>query len=132
MQNVPTTGIVMERIRHHLTILLILLLVPLFVSFVIWIVGSAFASGGGVAPGVFYGIKPITSASAPNYNISSGVAYLWIASPANGGIASSPAFPAIAITVLNGILYVIAIGGAIFEGFELIVALASAQTRYSY
>jgi len=45
----------MERIRHHSIILLILLLVPLFVSFIIWIVGSAFATGGGVAPGVFYG-----------------------------------------------------------------------------
>ena len=130
MSSAPTTGVVIERIKHHLTILLILLLVPLFVSFIIWIVGSAFAMGGGVAPGVFYGIKPITS--APNYTIPSGVAYLWIASPANGGIASSPAFPSIAITIINGLLYVIAIGGAIFEGFELIVALASAQTRYSY
>jgi len=42
------------------------------------------------------------------------------------------AFPLIIITIINGLLYVIAIGGAIFEGFELIVALASAQTRYSY
>jgi len=126
----PTTGIVMERIKHHLTILLILLLVPLFVSFIIWIVGSAFAMGGGVAPAVGYGIQAITS--APNYTIPQGVAYLWIASPSHGGIASSPAFPSVAITIINGLLYVIAIGGAIFEGIELIVALASAQTRYSY
>jgi len=130
MSNVATTGLVMEKVKHHLTILLILLLVPLFVSFIVWIAGSAFAAGGGIAPGVFYGIKPIIS--APNYNISSGVAYLWIASPANGGISSSPAFPSIAITIINGLLYVIAIGGALLEGFELIVALASAQTRYSY
>jgi len=126
----PTTGVVMERIKHNLTILLILLLVPLFVSFIIWIVGNAFASGGGVAPAVGYGIQAITS--APNYTIPQGVAYLWIASPSHGGIASSPAFPSVAITVINGILYVLAIGGAIFEGIELIVALASAQTRYSY
>jgi len=130
MSNVPTTGIVMERIRHHATILLILLLVPLFVSFLIWLVGSAFASGGGVAPAVGYGIQAITS--APNYTIPQGVAYLWIASPSHGGIASSPAFPSVAITIINGLLYVIAIGGAIFEGIELIIALASAQTRYSY
>ena len=128
--SVPTTGIVMERIRHHLTILIILLLVPLFVSFIIWIVGNAFASGGGVAPAVGYGIQAITS--APNYTIPQGVAYLWIASPSHGGIASSPAFPSVAITIINGLLYVIAIGGAIFEGIELIIALVSAQTRYSY
>jgi len=130
MSNVATTGLVMEKVKHHLTILIILLLVPLFVSFIVWIAGSAFAAGGGIAPGVFYGIKPITS--APKYNISSGVAYLWIASSANGGISASPAFPSIAITIINGLLYVIAIGGALLEGFELIVALASAQTRYSY
>ena len=34
--------------------------------------------------------------------------------------------------VTGALLYVIAIGGALLEGFELIVALASAQTRYSY
>jgi len=42
------------------------------------------------------------------------------------------AFPSITITIINGLLYVIAIGGALLEGFELIVALASAQTKNSY
>ena len=83
--NAPTAGLVLEKAKRHLTILLILLFVPLFVSFIVWIAGSAFASGGGVAPGVFYGMRPITS--APNYNISSGVTCLWIPSPANGRIA---------------------------------------------
>ena len=41
MSGSTTTGVVMERIRHHSTIILILLLVPLSVSFIIWIVGSA-------------------------------------------------------------------------------------------
>jgi len=100
--NAPTAGLVMEKVKRHLTILIILLLVPLFVSFIVWIVGSAFVAGGCVAPGVFYGIKPITS--APNYKISSGVTCLWIPSPANGGIASSPAFPSIAIALIKGVL----------------------------
>jgi len=64
--NAPTAGLVLEKAKCHLTILIILLFVPLFVSFIVWIVGSAFASGGGVAPGVFYGIRPITSAPADN------------------------------------------------------------------
>jgi len=64
--NAPTAGLMMEKAKRHLTILIILLFVPLFVSFVVWIVGSAFAVGGGVAPGVFYGIKPMTSAPADN------------------------------------------------------------------
>jgi len=73
---------------------------------------------------VFYGIRPI--ASAPNYNISSGVTYLWIAFPVNGGIASRPAFPSITTAIINGLLYVITIGSALLEGFELIIPLASA------
>jgi len=44
--NSPTAGLVMEKARHHLTILILLLLVSLFVSFIVWIVGSALASGG--------------------------------------------------------------------------------------
>jgi len=59
--NAPIAGLVMEKVKRHLTILIIPLLVRLFVSFIEWIAGSAFASGGDVAPGVFYGIKPITS-----------------------------------------------------------------------
>jgi len=64
--NAPIAGLVMEKAKCHLTILIIPLLVRLFVSFIEWIVGSAFASGGGVAPGVFYGIRPITSAPTDN------------------------------------------------------------------
>jgi len=64
--NAPAAGLVMDKVKRHLTILIIPLLVPLFVCFIVWIAGSAFGSGWDVAPGVFYGIRPITSAPADN------------------------------------------------------------------
>lgn len=130
MMSVPQTGVALERIKHYLSILIIALLIPLIVSFIIWIVGSAFASNGGVAPGITYGIYQITSSKG--YNITSGVSYLWINSPANGGIGSSPAFPSVMLTILNDLIVFLAIIVAIFAGIELIAALGSyvASSKY--
>ncbi len=128
--SMPQTGVALERIKHYITILIIALLIPLIVSFVIWIVGSAFASNGGVAPGITYGIYQITSSKGNN--ITSGVSYLWINSPSNGGLASSPAFPSVMLTILNDLIVFLAIVVAIFAGIELIAALGSyvASSRY--
>lgn len=125
MSSVSQTGLAMERIKHYVTILIISLLIPLIVSFIIWIVGSAFASGGGVAPGITYGIYAI------NGN-TTGVSYLWINSPANGGVASSPAFPTVMLKILNDLIVFLSILIAIFAGIELITALGSylSSTRY--
>ncbi|BBE42472.1 hypothetical protein NAS2_1083 [Conexivisphaera calida] len=91
------------------------LLGPLIVSFIIWVVGSAFAAGGGVAPGITYGIYQIKGNQ-------SGVSYLWINSPTNGGVAASPAFPTVMLNILNSLIVIISIVAAIFLGIELIVS----------
>ena len=123
--SVPQTGVALEKIKHYLAILIIALLIPLIVSFVIWMVGSAFAAGGGVAPGITYGIYMIKGNQ-------SGVSYLWINSPANGGYSSSPAFPTVMLTILNGLIVFLAVVVAIFAVIELISALGSyvASSRY--
>ncbi|MDP7976902.1 MAG: hypothetical protein ACP5LX_06905 [Nitrososphaeria archaeon] len=134
MSSVPQTGLAMERIKHYLTIMIIALLIPLMVSFIMWIVGSAFATGGGLAPGITYGIYQINSNNAGAFagNMSSGVSYLWINSPANGGLASSPAFPSVMLTILNDLIVFMSITVAVFSGIELITALGAyvASSRY--
>ncbi|MGC8970296.1 MAG: hypothetical protein ACP5LG_07080, partial [Conexivisphaera sp.] len=77
----------LQKLRTYGTFMILALLGPLIVSFIIWIIGNAFANGkGGVAPGITYGI-PMINASKYNYTTSAGVSYLWFNSEANGGIA---------------------------------------------
>jgi len=123
------TGVALERIKHYATIMIIALLAPLIVSFIIWIVGSAFASGGGVAPSITYGIYAISGAKYVN---ATGISYLWINSPANGGIASSPAFPSVMITILNDLIVFVSVIIAIFAGIELLTALGTYMTSSRY
>ncbi|MEM0258484.1 MAG: hypothetical protein QW314_01330 [Thermoproteota archaeon] len=115
----------MEKVKTYGTMMVVALLVPLLISFVIWIVGSAFSAGGGMSPGITYGIYQIT-ASTPgtsSYNIASGVSYFWINSAANGGIASSPAFPTVMVTIMNDLISLIAFAVAIFLGIEFAASL---------
>jgi len=105
----------LQKLRTYGTFMVLALLGPLIVSFIVWIVGSAFAAGGGRAPGITYGLYMIPG------NVS-GVSYLWVNSPANGGVASSPAFPTVMLTILNSLIVVISIVAAIFLGIELMVS----------
>jgi len=105
-----------QKLRTYGTIMVLALLGPLIVSFIIWIVGSAFAAGGGRAPGITYGLYMIPG------NVS-GVSYLWINSPANGGVASSPAFPTVMLNILNSLIVIISLVVAIFMGIEFMVSL---------
>jgi hypothetical protein len=107
-----------QKLRTYGTIMVLALLGPLLVSFIIWIVGSAFAAGGGVPPGITYGIYQIPG------NVS-GISYLWINSPANGGVASSPAFPTVMLNILNSLIVIISLAVAIFMGIEFMVSLFS-------
>ncbi|MEM4093254.1 MAG: hypothetical protein QW837_09480 [Conexivisphaerales archaeon] len=115
----------MEKVKTYGTLMVVALLVPLLISFIIWIVGSAFSAGGGMAPGITYGIYQITSSTpgASNYNIASGVSYFWINSAANGGIASSPAFPTVMVTIMNDLISLVALAVAIFLGIEFAASL---------
>jgi len=105
----------LQKLRTYGTFMVLALLGPLIVSFIVWIVGSAFAAGGGRAPGITYGIYMIPGNT-------SGISYLWINSPANGGVASSPAFPTVMLSILNSLIVVISIVAAIFLGIELMVS----------
>jgi len=113
-----------QKLRTYGTVMVLALLGPLIVSFIIWIVGSAFAAGGGIAPGITYGIYQITNSNAPsNLNISSGISYLWVNSAANGGVATSPKFPTVMVNILNSLIVIISLVVAIFMGIELMVSL---------
>jgi len=105
----------LQKLRTYGTFMVLALLGPLIVSFIVWIVGSAFAAGGGRAPGITYGIYMIPGNT-------SGISYLWINSPANGGVASSPAFPTVMLSILNSLIVIISIVAAIFLGIELMVS----------
>jgi hypothetical protein len=110
-----------QKLRTYGTIMVLALLGPLIVSFIIWIVGSAFAAGGGIAPGITYGIYT----KVPNPTNATGVTYLWINSPANGGVQSSPAFPTVMVYILNDLIVIISLVVAIFTGIEFMVSLFS-------
>ena len=115
-----------QKLRTYGIMMVLALLGPVIVSFIIWLAGSTFAAGGGVAPGITYGIYQITSSNAPaNYTIPSGVSYLWINSPTYGGIASSPAFPTPMVTILNTLIILASVLVALFAGYELVVSLFS-------
>ncbi len=129
MSNASQTGVALDRVKHYLTIMIIALMIPLILSFVVWIVGSAFASGGGVAPGITYGIYAINGAKYVN---ATGVSYLWINSAANGGVSSSPAFPTVMLTILNDLIVFVSIIVAIFAGIELITALGTYMSSSRY
>jgi len=115
----------LEKVKNYGTLMVIALLVPLLISFIIWIVGSAFAAGGGLAPGITYGLSQITATTpgASSYGIASGVSYFWVNSAANGGIASSPAFPSVMVTIMNALITLIALAVAIFLGIEFAASL---------
>ena len=115
----------LEKVKNYGTLMVIALLVPLIISFIIWIVGSAFSAGGGLAPGITYGISQITSSTsgASSLGISQGVSYFWINSAANGGIASSPAFPSVMVTIMNDLISLVALAVAIFLGIEFAASL---------
>ncbi len=115
----------MDKMKTYGTMMIVALLVPLIISFIIWIVGSAFASGGGIAPGVTYGIYQITSSTpgASSYGITQGVSYFWINSIGNGGIASSPAFPSVMVTIMNDLITLVSLAVAVFLGIEFSASL---------
>jgi len=118
----PETPI--QKLRTYGIMMVLALLGPLIISFIIWIVGSAFATGGGIAPGITYGIYQITYKNAPsNLNITPGISYLWINSAANGGLASSPKFPTVMVYILNSLIVIISLVVAIFMGIEFMVSL---------
>jgi len=112
----PETPI--QKLRTYGTVMVLALLGPLIVSFIIWIVGSAFATGpGGMAPGITYGIYTGIPSN------TTGITYLWINSYANGGVASSPKFPTVMVTILNSLIVIISLVVAIFMGIEFMVSL---------
>ena len=103
--------------------ILLALLLPLIVSFLIYLVASAIPAT--YLPAITYGIFTYTSTNAPaGLTIPSGVAYLWIVTDSTGSISSSsPAFPLVLINVLNGVLIFISILVAVLIGIKFVPEL---------
>ncbi|MEM3192164.1 MAG: hypothetical protein QXV17_08545 [Candidatus Micrarchaeaceae archaeon] len=61
------------------------------------------------------------SQCASSYGITQGVSYFWINS--NGGIASSPAFPTVMVTIMNDLITLVSLAVAVFLGIEFSASL---------
>jgi hypothetical protein len=87
--------------------MVLLLLLPLIVSFVFLLVGSAASAA--QLPKVGFGL---IAASVTN-----GLSYIWCATAICG--STDPAFPTILLNAINAILILTAILGTLFIGFRL-------------
>jgi hypothetical protein len=103
------------QLRRKAIMIIIILLVPVFLSFLLYVVST---SAGASSPAtVGYGLTAVCT--------SNGVSYLWtIASGSSGTkcVASStdPALPSIVFNALNSFLILIVIIGAIWVGYGMV------------
>jgi hypothetical protein len=102
-------------VTRHAFEMVLLLLLPLIVSFVFFLVGTA--AGATHLPTVGYAV---IAASTTN-----GVSYIWCSAAACA--STDPALPTILLNAINAILILTAILGALFIGFRLGQALIEQQ-----
>jgi hypothetical protein len=95
--------------------MVLLLLLPLIVSFVFFLVGTA--AGAAQLPTVGYGVIAAS--------ITNGVSYIWCATATCG--STDPALPTILLNAINAILILTAIMGTLFIGFRLGQAIIEQQ-----
>lgn len=95
--------------------MILLLLLPLIVSFVFYLV--AVAASAAQLPTVGYGVIAT--------HIANGVSYIWCITPACG--STDPALPTILLNAINAILILTAILGTLFIGFRLGQAIIEQQ-----
>ncbi len=102
-------------VTRHAFEMIVLLLLPLIVSFVFYIV--AVAAGAAQLPTVGYGVIAT--------HIANGVSYIWCATATCG--SRDPALPTILLNAINAILILTAILGTLFIGFRLGQAIIEQQ-----
>ena len=95
--------------------MVLLLLLPLIVSFVFFLVATAASAA--LLPTVGYGLL---AASTTN-----GVSYIWCATATCGSI--DPSLPSILLNAINAVLILTAILGTLFIGFRLGQAIIEQQ-----
>jgi hypothetical protein len=95
--------------------MVLLLLLPLVVSFVFFLVATA--AGAAQLPTVGYGLIAAS--------INNGVSYIWCATATCG--STDPALPTILLNAINAILILTAIIGTLFIGFKLGQAIIEQQ-----
>ena len=104
-------------IRRGLTSLVFIVLIPLFVSFFLYLAATSF---GDIPPTVGYGL---TSACATN-----GVSYIWLAtggsqtcgSYSGVNLSGSPSLPTGALNLLNSLLFLFIILGAVAIAYSIV------------
>jgi hypothetical protein len=102
-------------VTRHAFEMMLLLLLPLIVSFVFFLVATATSAT--LLPTVGYGL---IAASSTN-----GVSYIWCATLTCS--STDPALPTILLNAINAILILTAILGALFIGFRLGQAIIEQQ-----
>ncbi len=102
-------------ITKHAFEMVLLLLLPLVVSFVFFLVATA--AGAASLPTVGYGVIAASTAN--------GVSYIWCLTVACA--STDPALPTILLNAINAILILTAIIGTLFIGFRLGQAIIEQQ-----
>jgi len=115
-----------RRVEELALIMTLALIAPLLVSFLMWMVATAFTAP--AIPAVGYGISPVCSVS------SGSVSYLWLTQGAAAGSPAvcaaaaglgptGPSLPTVAINALNSILIILAVIVAIIAGIRIAPSL---------
>ena len=103
------------QLRRKAIMIIIILLVPVFLSFLLYVVSTS--AGAGTPATVGYGLTAVCT--------SNGVSYLWTIAAGSSGtkcVASptDPALPSIVFNALNSFLILIVIIGAIWVGYGMV------------
>jgi hypothetical protein len=101
------------------TIIFLLLLLPLIISFIIYLVASAF--GATPLPGVGYGVQCVSN--------SGGVCTLWTVPASGSTSATNVTLPTVLINALNSLLILISVGGALFAAVKMGPKMWAARGR---
>jgi hypothetical protein len=102
-------------VTRHAFEMVLLLLLPLIVSFVFFLVATAATAA--LLPTVGYGVLAAHTAN--------GVSYIWCTTATCG--STDPALPTILLNAINAILILTAILGTLFIGFRLGQAIIEQQ-----
>jgi hypothetical protein len=115
-----------KRVEELSLIMTLALIAPLIISFLVWMVATAFTAP--AIPAVGYGLNPVCTVA------DGSVSYLWLTqgavtgSPAVCGVAAGlapigPSLPTVAINALNSILVILAVLVAVIAGIRMAPSL---------
>ena len=115
-----------KKVEELSMIMVLALIAPLLISFLMWMIATAFTAP--AIPAVGYGISPVCTVA------NGSVSYLWLTQGAAAGSPpvcaaaaglgpTGPSLPTVAVNALDGILTVLAVLVAIIAGIKVAPSL---------